>query len=51
MVKYVVITASYQGDPIDIIGKNITVEKVNTGQCVPLSECASQTHLRQYHVK
>ena len=38
MVKYVVNTASYKGEPIEIIRKNIMVENENTRRFIPPPE-------------
>ena len=35
MVKCVAKTTSYKGEPIEIIGKNIMVEKDNTREFIP----------------
>jgi len=35
MVKYVAKTASYEGEPIEIISNNIMVEKDNTIEFIP----------------
>ena len=41
MIKCVVKTASYEGEPIGINGKNIMVEKENTRRFIPPSEVHS----------